>query len=79
MNETTDTTQTAAGAGLATGLLSGLTDEQAAVVEHARQALEAAKAETDWTPGALAAHLGTVRWELSEVLFVVGQLTGGRA
>ena len=38
---------------------SPLTREQAAVVERARLALEAAKAETDWTPGALAAHLGT--------------------
>ncbi len=55
-----------------------LTAEQLHSVDLARQALAAAEAETEWNTGRLAHHVGTLRYELSQMLVLVDQLTGGR-
>ena len=51
------------------------TEIQAARVEHAREALDAARANRDMDAMTLGGHLGAVGWHLSELLYLVGELT----
>ena len=53
-----------------------LTDIQRDRIERARQVLAAALWNEDFSPPSLAGHLGNVRHELSEMIALVGQLTG---